>query len=69
MVTKLKPGTLVKLIDPEELALDKHNHGLILSLYCEPDPNDLFFPNNAGYRVLCGGRTIILAEYEFEVVE
>ena len=65
---KLKPGTLVELIDPEELALDDCKHGLILSMHCEADPKDLFFPDNAGYRVLCGHRILILARYEFEVI-
>ena len=69
MVTKLKPGTLVKLCDPQELALDNCTHGLILSLHCEADPNDPVFPNQAAYRILCGDRTIILAEHEFEVVK
>ena len=69
MVTKLKPGTLVKLCDPQELALDNCTHGIILSLHCEADPNDPVFPNQAAYRILCGDRTLILVEHEFEVVK
>ncbi len=69
MVTKLKPGTLVKLCDPQELALDNCTHGLILALHCEADPSDPVFPNQAAYRVLCGNRMLILVENEFEVVE
>ncbi len=69
MAAKLKPGTLVKLCDPHELALDNCTHGLILSLHCEADPNDPVFPNQAAYRILCGDRTVILVEYEFEVVK
>lgn len=68
MATKLKPGTLVRLCDPQELALDNCTYGLILSLHCEADPNDPVFPDQAAYRVLCGDRTIILTEYEFEVI-
>ena len=69
MVTKLKPGTLVKLCDPQELALDNCTHGVILALHCEADPNDPVFPNQASYRILCGDRTLILVEHEFEVVK
>jgi hypothetical protein len=68
MVAKLPIGTLVKLCDPYELALDNCTYGLILSLHCEADPNDPVFPDQATYRVLCGDRTIILTEYEFEVI-
>ena len=67
MAAKLKPGTLVRLLDPQELALDKCTHGLILSLHCEADPNDPVYPNQAAYRVLCRDRTVILCEHEFEV--
>ena len=68
MAAKLKPGTLVKISDPHELALDNCTHGLILALHCGPDPDDPVFPNQAAYRVLCGSRTLILVEHEFEVV-
>lgn len=69
MAAKLSPGTLVELHDPYELALDNCVHGVILGLHCEPDPNDPVFPNDAAYRVLCGGRTVILSEHEFKVVK
>ena len=68
MTRRLKPGTLVKICDPEELGISDCEVGLVLSLHCEANPNDLFFPNNAGYRILYDGRTVILAEWEFEVV-
>lgn len=69
MVTKLPIGTLVELLDPYELALDNCTHGIILSIHCEPDPNDPIFPDQAAYRILCNGRTLILCEYEFKVVK
>ena len=68
MAAKLKPGTLVKLLDPHELALDNCTYGIILSLHCGPDPTDPIFPTQAAYRILCGDRTLILIENEFEVV-
>ena len=69
MAAKLKIGTLIKLCDPQELALDNCTYGLILSLHCEADPDDPVYPNLAAYRVLCGDRTVILSEHEFEVVK
>lgn len=69
MAAKLPIGTLVKLCDPYELALDNCTHGIILGIHCEADPDDPLFPNAAAYRVLCGDRTLILSEHEFEVVK
>jgi hypothetical protein len=68
MAGKLKPGTLVKLLDPYKLALDSCTYAIILSLHCAPDPTDKIFPNLAAYRVLCGDKTVILVEHEFEVI-
>ena len=69
MAAKRAPGTLVEFFDPRELVLDNCTRGIILSIQCEPDPDDPMYPNDAAYRVLCDGRTLILSEYEFKVVK
>ena len=63
MAAKFRPGALVKLLDPQELALDNCTHGIILGVF-----NATHF-SAVAYRILCGDRILILDEYEFEVVE
>ena len=68
MAAKFTIGTLVKLHDPEELALGKCTHGLIVGLHSEELPEEADLWPGDVYRVLCDGRILLLADTEFEVV-
>ena len=64
-----EPYTYKSEFDDAYVVLDNCARGIILSIHCEPDPDDPMYPNDAAYRVLCDGRTLILSEYEFKVVK
>ena len=60
----MKPGTLVRILDPEYSTLGHCAHGIILSEFSYGFEGD-----EPAYRVLCANRTVILMEREFEVIE
>ena len=69
MAAKFTIGTLVKLCDPEELALGNCTHGLIIGIHSERDPEEVALWPGDVYRVLCDNRILLLDDSEFEVVE
>jgi len=58
----MKPGQLVRIRDPLETTMGLCDHGVILSEF------NLRSDEHA-WRILCGDRTVILMEHEFEVIE
>ena len=66
---EIKPGTLIKLHDPEELSLGNCTHGLIIGLHAlEREEEADIWPGDV-YRVLCDNRILLLSDTEFEVVK
>ena len=58
----MKPGQLVKIKEPLETTLGYCDHGVILSEF-------KLRRDEIAWRILCGDRTVILMEHEFEVIE
>tara|TARA_R110000824_G_C15121030_1_gene668093 strand:+ start:1026 stop:1211 length:186 start_codon:yes stop_codon:yes gene_type:complete len=58
-----RPGQLVRIKEPLETTLGLCDYGVILSeyIYQRQDP--------PAWRILCGDRTVILMEHEFEVIK
>jgi hypothetical protein len=63
----VKPGTLVRILNPEYSTLGHCAHGIILSEFVSPISSSL--EEERTWRILCDDRTAILFEYEFEVIE
>ena len=58
----MKSGQLVKIKEPLETTLGICEYGIILSKFEHRD-------DEPAWRVLCGDRTVILLEHEFEVIQ
>jgi len=68
MAGKLKLGALVKILDPQELALGNCSHGVVIAEHIDFFPEDSTRRDCVAYRILCGSRMMILCDYEFVVV-
>lgn len=63
----MKVGDLVKILEPDAVALGNCTYGILLEQWESPR---YFAPSNSKtWRILCGDRTLILLEEEFEVVK
>ncbi len=67
---EIKPGTLIRVLDPEENSLGNCEYGVVIGKHSDPEP-EIGPPHDSFcWRVLCGDRVLILMEdLEFEVVE
>lgn len=66
----IKPGILVRVLEPEENSLGNCEYGVVIAKHIDPGPDVEPFHSSSCWRVLCGDRVLILEEgLEFEVVE
>tara|TARA_R100000664_G_C2714161_1_gene109905 strand:+ start:529 stop:741 length:213 start_codon:yes stop_codon:yes gene_type:complete len=64
---EIKPGTLIRVLDPEENSLGNCEYGVVIGKHSDPEAH---LHESFCWRVLCGDRVLILMEdLEFEVVE